>query len=217
LPTTSWHHIEWDADGSIRTPDCPNAVTEADKIATLVRLGHGYQPGWCGALVALYTYGIPDIVAQRDFGAWRDIYVRYESVSAIKRRMDDVERERDKPHAELFRQARHAFRSAGYPIVDELEDFFRPYVRDPKHELGTTVALHYTDFWSVPLSPTWLADVHALGIGAVGKRMVLGVNQDHPGFVYAIEKEGAAYLVREFFYNATTRQLGAIAPTEKSA
>ena len=227
LPQTSWHQIEIADDGTISTPDCPNAVSEAPKIAALVRLGRGCQSGWCGSFVALHEYGIPDIVATRDLGAWRDIYIRYESVKAIERRKDDVERERDKPHTELFRRARHAFRQcyvsgkAGpnglvlhAPL--DLNELFHGYIRDPRLELGQVVSFYNSDFWTVPLSPTWLADVSDLGIAVVGNQMVLGVNQQQPGFVYAIAKEGGAYVVREYYYNAVTKTLGLVA-AEKTA
>lgn len=225
LPTSVWHHVEVSADGSCCAPDCPTALAEAAKIAVLVRLGHGYQPGWCGSFIALYLYGIPDIVAARgELGAWRDLYIRYESVRAIVRRLDDVTRERDRPHEELFRQARHAFRRCylrDHKLVD-INSAFHPCVREPRLEIGNTVSL-YPDCWNVPLSPTWLADVFHLGIDTVGQRMILGVNPEHPGFVYAIDRDHTAakhgfdtYVVREFYYNSVTRTLGAIA-SEKTA
>lgn len=98
-PDGRFHTVTWLKDGTVHCNRCSDVQERADRIATMLRLGGGgnAEPSSCAALVALVQHGCEIILKRQanedgyqDLDGWREIYVRFETNSAVVRQMKAV-------------------------------------------------------------------------------------------------------------------------------
>lgn len=179
----------------------------------------------CLGLALLVKYGLPSIFGsvgvgeEMRLGHWRQLYIRYESHSLVERTCSALRRVAHEQYADLFATARQQLLQLrrAYRIDmprNELVSTTTFVPETPSYQLnGFVVADYSAGRWTVPLQRHWLDSVHGAGLGMIANRFVVGVSEETPGFVFAITNERGRYIVREFFYNHHTKQLGAIKPS----
>jgi len=196
------HTITFHDDGSVTSTGCEDIETQALRYAAMARLSkRQVTTSGCAALVALVQHGIPTFLNQPgptpDLGAWKNVYVRYETNKLVAAAMDETRRKRDKEFAEAFKAARKALRKTRYrpkwskADLDEATSFL------PNHDMeeGILVAVGEHDHFSVPLQADWLEAVAKAGISVVSGRFVCGIDPDNPRRVFAIGKSKADFFV----------------------
>lgn len=212
------HVIDVADNGDIDCTCGSEAVASAARLAALIRLGrpHDAGPG-CVSFIALYEHGLQSMIDHKSFGAWRRLYMRYETNKLVIAKMDRIYRDRERALAPTYAAARQALRKTAVrrdfskADLDELTTFHGDTAESEL--LGYEIAGCREDSWEIPLQKGWLESVHDAGIAVVSGRFVCGVNTQRPGFVYAITKDedGVGYTVGEFFLNSRTKQLGKVA------
>lgn len=215
-----------DADFSSSDTACTHALDERlTKLGGLARLGAPIEDiKGCLGLALLVKYGLPSIFGsggvgeELRLGHWRQLYIRYESHSLVTNTISALRRAAHEQYADLFALARlDLLRLRQAYRVDlprnELRSTTRFVPETPSWQLnGFVVADYSADRWTVPLQRGWEQSVHAAGLSVIADHFVVGVSEETPGIVFAITNENGRYVVREFFYNHHTRQLGAIKP-----
>lgn len=125
------HAVTFHDDGRVTSTGCSDLMVEAERIATIVKLGKGIARPNCAGLVALVKYGIASIFSQPgvqngdelDLGGWRHIYQRFESLKVVEA---TVKRER--------RAARRRRRAAAAAAGDRIPEA-SPEVMDTVDDL----------------------------------------------------------------------------------
>lgn len=98
----TFHTVEFHKDGNVTSSGCPDLKTEAERLASMLRLGKApAKPDTCVALAALVLHGCEIILRRpadddgviRDLSGWRDIYVRFETNKVVEATMKRVRKE----------------------------------------------------------------------------------------------------------------------------
>lgn len=191
------HTVTFHPDGTVTSSGCDDVALRAKRLASVARLRRKPIPsGGCVALVALVQHGIPQLLSQNtfdslvDLGAWKDVYIRYETNKVVQAAADDVKRKRDAGHGDALTEARKAMRRTtyrrGWPKADI--DECTSFLCDRRIKPGELVAVGPHDHFNVPLQSDWLETVAKAGIAVVSGKLVCGVDSDDPRRVYAVGK-----------------------------
>jgi len=202
------HTVTRHEDGTLTSTGCVDLNEQAARYGILARLRSQPLPEMgCVALAALVRCGLPQMLQQKrsdnkiEYGAWKNIYIRYESNSIVKAAADEVRRERDDKHGETFKHARKALRQAdyrgGWSKVDIDENTC--FVPNSSMDDGLLVAVGQHDEFTIPLQEGWLDSVQKAGIAVVSGKFVCGIDIDNPRQVFAIGKaETGLYVLRRY-------------------
>lgn len=87
-----YHTVAFHTDGTVTSIGCGDVTVEAERIASVVKLGKGLATPTCAGVAALVLYGIASIFDQPgvkngdelDLGGWRNIYQRFESLKVVE-------------------------------------------------------------------------------------------------------------------------------------
>jgi hypothetical protein len=199
---SAYHTITFHDDGSVTSTGCDDIETQALRYSAMARLTkRQVTNSGCAAFVALIKHGIPIFLNQSgdtpDLGAWKSVYVRYETNKLVVAVMDETRRKRDKEFAPAFAAARKALRKTRYRPKWTKADLDAATSFLPNHDMeeGTLVAIGEHDHFTVPLQADWLETVAKAGIAVVSGKFVCGVDPENPRRVYAIGKSKTDFFV----------------------
>jgi hypothetical protein len=189
------HEVRLYDDGSVDCDCGSTAIEEGRRIGASVTLGTvNVLRRSCAGLVAFLTMGLPRLVAARvdttgNWGGWKDAWVSYAANGLVREVYSRLARARDAEHGEMLKIAHKAIGScqryrngmSGRDFRDEI-----CFVPDGAIAVGQPVALFSSDQWTVPLQRGWLESV-GKAKPVIDGRFIVGVNEKHAGFVFAID------------------------------
>ncbi|MCZ7681525.1 MAG: hypothetical protein M5U28_23100 [Sandaracinaceae bacterium] len=199
-------------DGQLEC-DRVDLLRNADEIHDRVMRGHPHDGRGVAELAALIR-ALPSLWDHRwaclrasDLGAWRALYVRYEThtlVEAAVRRYADATRD---PRRE---RALEALATCGYRRARRLTMQHSLVGLDlPLSAIdGAVVAMYREELWEVPLAPDWHEAVHAQGLATVCGRFVCARSTELSSVLYVIiEDEPRGFVVAPREYDRRTGTL----------
>lgn len=194
-PQHARHEVWLHDDGRVTCECGPAAVEEGRRIGASVTLGTvNVIRRSCAGLVAFLTIGLPRLVAARvdttgNWGGWKDAWVAWASNNVVREVYSRLARARDAEHGEMLKVAHKAIGSCPRYRDGMKQRDFRDevcFIPDGPIVVGQPVALFSSDQWTVPLQRGWLESV-GKAKPVIDGRFIVGVNEKHAGFVFAID------------------------------
>lgn len=107
-----FHKVEFLQDGRVVSSGCGDVTQQARTISTMMRLGAWKgDTGSCAALGALVLDGCEMILRRPgdednvvSIDGWRDIYIRFETIGVVERKMSRVRRRLRKERRDAMKE-----------------------------------------------------------------------------------------------------------------
>ncbi len=200
------HQIVLNDDGSVETPDHPEALTQGRRMAALARLGKHLDSDGCSTIVALASSADMLCVAEEIPAPWKTAFAAYGSNHVVIMALSAAQARRQLHEGHLAaRLMRELVKCYWFSSKKKMELHFG--LKD--FQVRAWGAVH-ADPLRLPLQDCWL-DLANNGQVVFGDKLIVGQSNDDPRTVFAVymDSDSGCLRVGDFRYDQRARKLQA--------